>query len=604
MVVFGLDFGTTFSTLSVLKANEVFVLKQNDSPYIPTYLFFYKNSREVAYGYDAERLLHSKGSEGGFFRDLKRWIGCTERNYASYLEKLAPSYTTSIDSSIDNCDFKIPMLNCFNSSCDMKLSLPDLVASFVRCIVTDGENSFSVKCSGVVCSVPAAFTSTQRNFIMECVSLSGFHCSHIINEPSAAAFSAFRKLSPSERFVMVYDFGGGTFDVSAVSVRNSTFVVKASGGDMNLGGRDVDRALLESIHEKAGVKHVDYTVDISSIKEKVSQALSSFVYDLPVGKEFVSVLVTVEDVSKVVVPFIERTVKIMHSVYKSFIESSLDVSTMNHDRKCSVVTVGGSSYLPGLKNVIEAIPFVDRVVEVPDARSAVSAGCALYSLCLSSNSSMLLVDCATNTLTTPSYTCETIVVVPKGAPIPFSGKRKIFLSKATRSKKFYAALFEGEYQKCALNELVYSHNVPLSDLGVTSDIPRSLPMTLEVQISSVGTVKFDIVTDGGRRYTVGKDRPYDFSSRSAPSRNVVRMSDSLQRRTSSILYSSRSERVRSSIREDVRLKLYSPESELAPNDVVVQCGLNDEEKSDCAKYLDSSVGKIVRGASILKLDLD
>ncbi|AXY55035.1 67 kDa protein [Rehmannia virus 1] len=605
MVVFGLDFGTTFSTLSALKGKEVYVLKQNNSAYIPTYLFFHDFVRNVAYGYDAEKLAHDRSVRGAFFRDLKRWIGCTENNYLEYKAKLDPKYHTSINSRVDGCDFRVLLMGDYYGTSALRMTLPDLVASFVRCIIRDGERSFDTTCSGVVCSVPAAFNSIQRNFMMECVTLSGYNCLHIINEPSAAAFSAFRKIPKDMNFVMVYDFGGGTFDVSAVSVRSNTFVVRASGGDMNLGGRDVDRALLEFIHRKAKVGTVDYTIDISSIKEKVSSALTSFEYDLPVGDKFVSVLVTVEDVSGVVIPFIERTIRIMHDVYKKFVTAtSQSAASIDHHRKCGVIAVGGSSYLPGLMAVLSAVPFVANVIMLPDARAAVSAGCALYSLCLDKESSMLLVDCAAHSLSIPSYLCQSIVVVPKGAPIPFSGTRDITLMGVNARAKFYAALFEGDHKKCGKNELIFANSIILRDIGVNESSPNRITVVLEVNVSSVGTIKFGVKLPQGKLYVVGKDRPYDFSRMPSPSRDIVRLADELNRRVANILYSTRYIHTRERISEDEMVRFQSQSSTLTRVDIIKRFAVKPEEADECDEYLNGKIEKEVRGSSVLKLELD
>ncbi|ADV40936.1 HSP70, partial [Carnation necrotic fleck virus] len=473
MVVFGLDFGTTFSTLSVLKNNEVFLLRQQDSSYIPTYVFSFEESREVAYGYDAETYNLKSNIKGSFFRDLKRWVGCNEDNFARYYNKLQPSYSVNLTSFGQSLKQTVK-LKAFNKQGAYTYALPDLIASFVRCIIKDGEDVFKTPCSGVVCSVPAAYNSVQRSFMMECVTLSGYNCLHIINEPSSAAFSASSSLSADDTFCLVYDFGGGTFDVSGVSVRNNTFVVRSSGGDMNLGARDVDRTLVEMVYGRTSSHEVDYTLDVSSLKEKLSTLATPIEYPVPVKDSFEYIMVSPEDLSRVIAPFIQRTVKITTEVYQKFlraVEPTKRVGEkMSSESKCVLVAVGGSSYLPVLSNILTSIPYVKRVIELHDARAAVSIGCAMYSLCLSENSPMLLVDCAAHNLSIPDYKLESIALVPAGAPIPFSGRRTISLQNAAATSTYKASLFEGDRIKCMQNELVYSSTITLSDIGVTSQV--------------------------------------------------------------------------------------------------------------------------------------
>ncbi|UNN55311.1 ORF3 [Cnidium closterovirus 1] len=605
MAVFGLDFGTTYSTISVLKNNEIFLLKQQDSPYIPTYVFYYEKASDVTYGYDAESMSCDSRIAGSFFRDLKRWVGCSEKNFQSYKDKLKPTYSVELV-RFGESDLDTVKLKAYNARGTYSFALPDLIASFVRCIILDAEKYFAVNCSGVICSVPAAYDSSQRSFMLECVSLSSFKCLHIINEPSAAAFSTAARLRPTDSFLLVYDFGGGTFDVSGVSVRNGTFVVRSSGGDMNLGGRDVDREFVKKIYEKISATP-NYTLDISSLKEKLSASGNSIVYQLPDGKDFKPVEVTVNDLHTVALPFINRTISIMRDVYLKYVSSVTTSETRGGDsgrRKCVLLAVGGSSYLPGLKGVLEAVPFISRVVDVSDARAAVSAGCSMYSLCLASNSPMLLIDCASHYLSIPSFRCESIVLVPAGAPIPFSGKREVNLLNANANSKYSAILFEGDHVKCCLNSKVYSSQITLRDLGVNSLSSGTVGITIELDVSSVGTVTFKITGPSGTSKIIGKDRTYDFSKCSKPTRKLVDLFGYLKDRVLLNLVLTRDFASRSILTLAEKEKLYN-ENRTVP----IQYLKNDYEHFDptksevCEALMGRFVQTFLRGARVERLPL-
>nr|AHA85502.1 ORF5 [Carrot yellow leaf virus] len=612
MVVFGLDFGTTFSTISVLKEGEIYLLKQQNSPYIPTYIFLSEETAEVAYGYDAESLMYGRKVKGSFFRDLKRWVGCNEKNFEKYMSLLKPGYKVEL-SLFGSSDLKTVKMHSFNPEGNYSYSLPDLIASFVRCIVYDAELCFKTKCTGIICSVPAGYNSCQRSFMLECVTLSGYTCLHIINEPSAAAFSAASRLGPKDKFVLVYDFGGGTFDVSGVSVRNGTFGVRSSGGDMNLGGRDVDRSFVEKLYGKIGGLTPDYSLDVSALKERISSIGSPIVYQLPVGGEFRSVEVDSSDLAEVALPYIQKTIEIMtkvHNDYYSSVSSNDKVARSGKEKKetsddgCVLITVGGSSYLPGLKGLLSAIPYVSRVIELPDARSSVAAGCAMYSLCLAKDSSMLLIDCASHHLSIPSYQCESIVLVPAGAPIPFSGRRTISLMNASATSSYNAILFEGDYSKCPMNERIYSSAIQLKDLGITAVRPVTCSITIELDVSSVGTITFKVKGEKGAEVTIGKDRMFDFSGCHSPTRSVMNLFNNVAERVVLNLVLTRTPEARSRLSLSEVDKLYNEnrdyQLQILKKDYP---SFNDVDTDVCRSLMGVFVQKILRGSRVERLPL-
>nr|WIL96183.1 HSP70h [Carrot closterovirus 2] len=606
MVVFGLDFGTTYSSVAVLKDGDVYMLKQQNSPYIPTFLFMHETTAKVSYGYDAETLYARNDVRGSFFRDLKRWVGCHSKNFTTFKDKLKPQYAVELV-DVGKSDMATVKLGSYNYKGRYNFALPDLIASFVRCIIKDAEKCFMTECSGVICSVPAKYNSCQRSFMLECVTLSGYDCKHIINEPSAAAFSAASSLKPGDTFVLVYDFGGGTFDVSGVSVRNGTFGVRASGGDMNLGGRDVDRKFVEKLFEKASVTEVDYSIDVSSLKEKLSLTGTSIIYQLPTKDGFKKVEVTLSDLSEVVVPFVQRSINIMNDVYYKYVASvfsSAQSSTGSGRRKCVLQTVGGSSYLPGLKGMLSNVPYVERVLEVSDARFAIAAGCAMYSLCLTPDSPMLLIDCASHHLSIPSYKGESIVLVPAGAPIPFSGRRRISLMNATCNSSYKAVLFEGDYVKCPLNEKIYSSTVQLRELGETSTARRTSSITIELDVSSVGTVNFKIIGEKGAEVVIGKDRVFDFSLCHRPSREIADLFSRVKDRVVLSLSLTRTLNSRASLSLAEGNKLYNETRDLALVDLLKDYHpVPAIEVETCSTLLNVFVEKLLRGARVEKLAL-
>nr|QQZ02304.1 HSP 70h [Rose leaf rosette-associated virus] len=525
MVVFGLDFGTTFSTLALATEVEYILLKQSDSAYIPTALFLpSSNVTDAYYGYDAEYANRS-GIPGWFFKDLKRWVGCTEKSVSEYIDKLSPSYSVKT-TNLGNSAASTVMLTPYGQREPPYFNLPDLIALYIKCICADGERAFGVKCTGCVCSVPAGYNTLQRAFTEACVLLSSYVCVYILNEPSAAALASAPHLEPSDKRLMVYDFGGGTFDVSAVTVAKSTFVVKASGGDMTLGGRDVDRALSDALKKRVGS---DYPgeIDVTALKEALSTQHQAVKFEIPKGVGYASTLVDMDLLRELSAPFINRTIDILEKTRTKagFLKSD----------EVKLVVVGGSSTLPGLKEALTKVQGVVGVVNLADHRAAVACGCALYARGISTDNSVLMVDCATSNISISSYRGDSIVVIPAGSPIPFDGEREIEMLNATATSTYNARLFEGNFMKCAYNELIYSKTIELRSLGVVAQQPTSAKLKLLTKIDSVGKISFSIVGPSGVPHFVQGKPHYDLSGLKGPQRNVVKLNAKLKKETRLLL---------------------------------------------------------------------
>nr|AYA60243.1 p65 [Citrus tristeza virus] len=514
MVLLGLDFGTTFSTVAMATPSELVILKQSNSSYIPTCLFLHAEPNSISYGYDAEYLAAS-GESGSFYKDLKRWVGCTAKNYQTYLHKLSPSYKVIVK-EFGTKSVPVPYLSPLNNDLGLNVALPSLIASYAKSILSDAERVFNVSCTGVICSVPAGYNTSQRAFTQQSISMSGYSCVYIINEPSAAAYSTLPKLNSADKYLAVYDFGGGTFDVSIVSVRLPTFAVRSSGGDMNLGGRDIDKKLSDKIYEMADFVP-QKELNVSSLKEALSLQTDPVKYTVNhYGmSETVSIDQTV--LREIASVFINRTIDILTQVKVK--------SSMPESQSLKLVVVGGSSYLPGLLDALATVPFVSGIVPVEDARTAVARGCALYSECLDGRSKALLIDCITHHLSVTTFSADSVVVAAAGSPIPFEGERKLTLRKCVSTSNYQARMFEGDYEKVFRNERIYAASVSLFTLGVNWRVPNDVEMTLVTKVDSMGKVEFYLKGPSGELVNVQGTSHYDYAGMPHPTRKLVRLSD-------------------------------------------------------------------------------
>nr|AXL65592.1 HSP70h [Blackcurrant leafroll-associated virus 1] len=528
MVIFGLDFGTTFSSVCVYNEGNVFMFKQNDSGYIPTSIFLPDASKDIKFGYDAE-LAYKQKLRGLYFRDLKRWVGCCEDNLDLFVKKLRPSYGVHLIHYGCGSLQTVSVDDYGGQTQNMRI--PDAIAAYVRCILSAAEKAFDIECTGVVCSVPAGYNTIQRTFTQECVSLSGYHCSRIINEPSGAALSSVFNLDDGDQQLLVYDFGGGTFDVSAVYRVDQTFTVSASNGDMNLGGRDVDRAFSDLIKNRAGCL-VDGNIEVAYLKECLSKESEAIRFHFELGGEVYDTFVSQEDLRSVALPFIKRTVKLLEDVVK--------LANFTGDKTTTLVVVGGSSYLPGLHEELASFPIVRRIVPIPDPRGSVAIGCALYADSMQSPNGLLLVDCASQSIGIADYRCKMMRVCAAGSPIPYVGEKQISLIDTGPTSTFTIALFEGDSEHCRKCTRVFVSDVNLRKLGVTTNVAR-FDVTVLTEVDSLGVIKCFLRGSNGVLVDTESKPHYDFSDCDRPRRRVLSSEDTDEDLAKFLLITSRTD---------------------------------------------------------------
>nr|AXN56968.1 HSP70h [Blackcurrant leafroll-associated virus 1] len=536
MVLFGLDFGTTFSSVCVYNDGCLFLYKQNDSAYIPTSIFLPDSSRDIKFGFDAE-LAFKRKLKGLYFRDLKRWVGCCEENIANFKDKLKPLYGVHLMHYGDGSLKTVAVEDYGGQISNMRI--PDAIAAFVRCILSSAEKAFEIECTGVVCSVPAGYNTIQRTFTQECVSLSGYTCNRIINEPSAAALSSVSDLEQGDQQLLVYDFGGGTFDVSAVYRVDQTFTVGASNGDMNLGGRDVDKAFSDLIKSRAGCT-ADGNVEVSYLKESLSKETEAIRYHFELGGESYDVYVSQEDVYSIALPFINRTMILLEDVVR--------LAGFSGDKSTTLIIVGGSSYLPGLHQELRKFRLIKRIVPIPDPRGAVAIGCALYADSMQTPNGLLLVDCASQSIGIADFRCKMMNVCAAGSPIPYVGEKIINLLDTGPNSSFTIALFEGDSPHCRKCTRVFVSDVNLKLLGVTRNVKR-FEVTVLTEVDSLGVIKCFLRGSNNVLVDTESKPHYDFGLCSRPNRVVINSEDLDEDMAKFLLITSRTDRIRSKSRK-------------------------------------------------------
>nr|WKL05913.1 HSP70-like protein [Lingue ampelovirus 1] len=461
----GIDFGTTFSTIcySNVREGRSACLEVAGSVYIPTEIFI---SSEGWYNIgNRAKTSYLSGESGDYYANPKRWIGANSINKHLYINRLNPTHSVDNDGK-----YSVYMGGTGGKRC----SITTLVALFIRAMMIEVETLTGNKIIGVVCSVPANYNSFKRSYLAVALGALKVPLRALINEPTAAALYGVACASSSASSFGIFDFGGGTFDVSFVCRRGLLLGVVGSEGDNYLGGRDIDKAMFRTLRSrlKGTISDSKLAIYASGIKEVVADfGESQHLLKTDSGVE--SVTYDRKDLDNDSRPFVERAIKLFEKGFK-------EVGSKN----IVVVLTGGSSALPLVREMCQTIKGVSEVVFYNDTfRASVALGCKVYSDILKGDADVRLVDALSQSLSDELNLFHSSVVFPKGCAIP--NKRSATYTVSTSLVPY--GIFEGECLNTYQNEMTFKSidNRGTSSRGNT---------TVEYNLSVDG--RLSLVVDG------------------------------------------------------------------------------------------------------------
>jgi molecular chaperone DnaK len=230
--VIGIDLGTTNSCVSVLEGGKPVVISSAEGGRTtPSIVAFVKDSNERIVGQVAKR--QSVTNSVNTVYSIKRFIGRSWDETES--ERSRVPYTT-VKGKDDTVAVKIS---------DKSYTPQEISAMILQKLKQDAENYLGEEVTQAVITVPAYFTDTQRQATKDAGSISGLQVLRIVNEPTAAALAYGLDKQDQDQIVLVFDLGGGTFDVSVLQLGDGIFEVKATSGNNHLGGDDFDAAIVD-----------------------------------------------------------------------------------------------------------------------------------------------------------------------------------------------------------------------------------------------------------------------------------------------------------------------------------------------------------------------
>jgi molecular chaperone DnaK len=438
-IVLGIDLGTTNSAMAYVVSGKPVIIENSEGNRTTPSVFFYNaKDASITIGEIAKRnaVLNPENT----FYEVKRFIG------RSFDDKETQSDVRAVPYKVHNAAGKIKV-----STKDGKDYAPEEIsAAVLRKLKSDAEAKLGQSITEAVITVPAYFNDAQRQATKDAGEIAGLKVLRIINEPTAAALAYGFDKGADEK-ILVYDLGGGTFDVTVLDIANDTIEVLATNGDTHLGGADFDKKIIDHIiAEYKKETGIDLGAD-KAAKQRIKEAAEKAKHNLSSQSEeqinlpFITMLdgqpqhlmmsltrAKLEDICR---PLVEQS---MEPVKKCLADAKLDKGQINE-----IIMVGGMTRMPLVQKMVEEY-FGKKPNLTVNPDEVVALGAAVQGAVLKGDvKDILLLDVTPLTLAIETAGGVATAMINRNTTIPTS-KSQIFSTYADNQTAVDVHVVQGE----------------------------------------------------------------------------------------------------------------------------------------------------------------